>query len=120
LIAQTNIQTSGTYFVAASALVVIDAYDGDGYCYDKLGSATNPSQYGGSNLAGYTQQASMTDSLFVSAGDSVQLWCYSEYGYGYSYVYNAGLTATLINQAYGPGKRPKGNRPRPPGPTSAK
>ena len=44
------------------------------------------------------QQASIADVLFINAGDSAQLWCYSALGGG-SYAFNAGITATLINSA---------------------
>jgi hypothetical protein len=97
LVAQNTVQTSGTYFVSASALLVIDYYDGAGYCYDKLASSSTPRQYGGSGLADYTQQASITDSVYVSAGDSIQLWCYGYNGDGATEVYNAALTSTLID-----------------------
>lgn len=44
LVAQNDIQTSGVYFVSASALLVIDYYDGGAYCYDTLRSSGYPSQ----------------------------------------------------------------------------
>jgi hypothetical protein len=116
LIAQNIVPTSGTYFVSASALLVIDYYDGEGYCYDRLGSSYVQRQYGGANLAGYTLQASITDSVYVNAGDSIQLWCYSYYGDGYSFVYNAGLTSTLINTVSTGAKGQSVHRPaNPPG-----
>jgi hypothetical protein len=99
LVAQNSVQTSGTYFVSASALLSIDSYDGSAYCYDTLGSYNSPRQYGGSSLAGYYQQASITDALYVKAGDSIQLWCYGYYGDGNSYVYDVALTSILINSA---------------------
>jgi len=97
LVAQNTVQTSGTYFVSASALLVIDSYDGGAYCYDSLASTGSARQYGGSGLAGYTQQASIADSVYVNAGDSIQLRCYGYNGDGATYVYNAALTSTLIN-----------------------
>lgn len=116
LIAENPIQTSGMYFVSASALLVIDANDGSAYCYDAIRSNTYPRQYGGSNLANYTQQASITDAVYVNAGDAIQLWCYGGYGDGYSWVYNAELTSILINTAYsGPDKySPRRQAPPPP------
>ncbi len=99
LVAQNSVQTSGFYFVSASALLSIDTNDGAAYCYDTLGSYNSPRQYGGSNLAGYYQQASITDAVYVKAGDSIQVWCYGYNGDGASYVYNAALTSTLINSA---------------------
>ena len=116
LIAENPIQTSGTYFVSASSLLVIDANDGAAYCYDAIRSNPYPRQYGGSNFANYTQQASITDAVYVNAGDAIQLWCYSSYGDGYSYVYNADLTSILINTANsGPDKHsPHQQVPPPP------
>jgi len=114
LVMQNTVQTSGTYFVSASALLVIDYYDGAGYCYDRLASTSSPRQYGGSNLADYNQQASITDSVYVNAGDSIQLWCYGYYGDGATEVYNAALTSTLINTVTtSPGKR-RGRQLAPP------
>ena len=116
LIAENPIQTTGMYFVSASALLVIDAYDGSAYCYDMVRSSPYPRQYGGSNLASYTQQASITDAVFVNAGDAIQLWCYGYNGDGSSWVYNAELTSILINNAYsGPNKySPRRQAPPPP------
>jgi hypothetical protein len=103
LIAATNtIATTGTYYISASALLDINAGDTLGaFCYDTLASSGAAVQYGGSSSAGVEQgfqQAAITDVLFVGAGDSVQLWCYGSSG-GVSDVYNAGITATLINSA---------------------
>ena len=121
LVLQNTAQTSGTYFVSASALLVIDYYDGGAFCYDSLASANTPRQYGGSGLANYTQQASITDSVFVNAGDSIQLWCYGYYGDGATEVYNAALTSTLINSATTRLSKRRGQQPAPPpGPTRSK
>lgn len=116
LVAENPIQTSGMYFVSASALLVIDSNDGAAYCYDALRSSPFPRQYGGSNLANYTQQASITDAVYVGTGDAIQLWCYGYYGDGYSYVYDAELTSILINSAAsGPDKHsPHQQVPPPP------
>ena len=116
VIAEDPIQTSGMYFVSASALLVIDANDSAAYCYDAIRSNPYPRQYGGSNLANYTRQASITDAVYVNAGDAIQLWCYGYYGDGYSYVYNAELTSILINTANsGPDKHsPHMQAPPPP------
>jgi hypothetical protein len=115
-IAENLIQTSGTYFVSASALLGIDASDGAAYCYDEIRSYPVPRLYGGSNMAGSYQQASITDAVYVNAGDAIQLWCYGYYGDGYSSVYNAELTSILINTVNaGPGKRsPHQQAPPPP------
>jgi hypothetical protein len=117
LVLQNTAQTSGTYFVSASALLVIDYYDGGAFCYDSLASSNTPRQYGGSGLPNYTQQASITDSVYVNAGDSIQLWCYGYYGDGASEVYNAALTSTLINTVITrPGKHRGQRLAPPPGP----
>jgi len=101
VILQTNpVPTSGVYYINASALLEVASADPEGaFCYDALASAGTASQYGGSgDAADRLQQASIADMLFVSAGDSIQLWCESALGAG-SYVFNAGITATLINSA---------------------
>src|SRR5580692_6242042 len=114
LVLQNTVQTSGTYFVSASALLVIDYYDGAGYCYDTLASSRTPRQYGGSGLANYTQQASITDSMYVNAGDSIQLWCYGYNGDGATEVYNAALTSTLMNTVTARLKKRGGQQLAPP------
>jgi IPT/TIG domain len=120
LVAQNTVQTAGTYFVSASALLVISYDDGAGYCYDTLASSGTPRQYGGSNLGEYTQQASITDAVYANAGDSIQLWCYGYNGYDTSYVYNGGLTSTLINTVTTkPGKHRGQRLAPPPGPVRA-
>lgn len=78
VVAQTNtIGTSGTYYITASALLVIDSGDRGAFCY--VASANNPNpdgMFGGTTSTGY-QQASVSDALTVSAGDILELWCYS-------------------------------------------
>jgi len=121
LVAQNTVQTTGTYFVSASALLVIGYYDGAAYCYDQLASANTPRQYGGSNLGNYTQQAIIVDSVYVNAGDSIQLLCYGYYGTGDTEVYNAALTSTLINTVTTkPGKHRGQRQAPPPGPAGTR
>jgi hypothetical protein len=62
------------------------------FCYDTLASSGSASQYGG-----YIQ-ASISDVLFVGAGDSVKLLCYSG-GTAGDVAFNAGITATLIKSS---------------------
>jgi hypothetical protein len=88
--------TSGSYFVSASALPYVVNGDGYAFCYDTLASSGIPSQYGGGYQVDNYEQASISDVLFVSMGDSIQLWCYVG-GENGSTLYNAGLTAALIN-----------------------
>jgi hypothetical protein len=101
LVGQTNpVPTSGVYYINAAALLEVASADPEGaFCYDTTASSGTPSQYGGSgDAADRLQQASIADALFISAGDSAQLWCYSALGGG-SYDFNSGITATLINSA---------------------
>ena len=93
LVAQTNpVATSGTYFISASALLDVETGD-TVLCVDTTASSGSPSQFGGSTQFGL-QQASITDVISVSAGDSFQLWCSSNSD---SLADNAGMTAILIN-----------------------
>src|SRR5271168_1275119 len=100
LILQTDtIGTSGYYFISGSVLPAVASGDGYVFCYDTLASTGTASQYGGQYASGQTlnyAQVSVTDVLFIGAGDAVQLWCYTGGSNG-SYAFNAGLTATLIN-----------------------
>jgi hypothetical protein len=102
LILQTNtIGTSGSYFISGSVLPAVATGDEFVFCYDTLASNGTASQYGGQFASGQTinyAQVSVSDVLFVNAGDAVQLWCYTGGSNG-SYAFNAGLTATLINSA---------------------
>jgi hypothetical protein len=117
LVLQNTVQTSGTYFISFSAVLSIDYYDGAAYCYDSLASNSNPRQYGGSNLSNYALQASITDAVYVNAGDSIQVWCYGYYGDGNTEVDTAGLTSTLINTVTTrPGKHGRQRMAPPPGP----
>jgi hypothetical protein len=100
LIMQTNsISTSGTYFISASVFPYVAAGDQFVFCFDTLASNDTPSQYGGSDQSGNYAQVSITDVLFINSGDSVQVWCETE-GFNGTYVFSAGLTATLINSAH--------------------
>jgi hypothetical protein len=100
LIAQTKpVANAGTYFLSASAALDIDAADESGVtCYDTTATGGSPIQQSGSITPG-AQAASITDVIRVSAGDSFQLWCYNSDG-GQSSIFNAGLTAILINNAF--------------------
>jgi Collagen triple helix repeat (20 copies) len=98
IIMQTNpVATSGTYFISAGVLPFVEAGDSDVFCFDTLASTGTPSQWGGSFQSGNYAQASMTDVLFISAGDAVQIGC--ESGGTSSFVFNAAVTATLINSS---------------------
>jgi hypothetical protein len=98
-IAHTNpVAATGTYFVSATALLESAADSSGALCYDTTASSGSPSQFAGSSSFGF-QQASIADVITVSAGDSFQLWCFTQNG-GTSSVFNAGITATLINNAF--------------------
>jgi len=110
LIAQTNpVGTSGTYYISGQDLPFVATGDSYVFCYDALASTGIASQYGGNFSAGSTYaQASITDVLFIGAGDSVQLWCYTGGANG-SYSFNGGITATLINSPNKAKKAPSQN-----------
>jgi hypothetical protein len=98
-VAQTNpVGISGTYFISASVLPFVASGDSFTFCYDTLASSGSASQYGvGDTSDGYIQ-ASISDVLFVGAGDSVKPLCYSG-GTAGDVAFNAGITATLINSS---------------------
>jgi Collagen triple helix repeat (20 copies) len=102
LILQTDtVATSGYYFISGSVLPAVATGDEYVFCYDTLASSGTASQYGGQYASGQTinyAPVSISDVLFVGAGDAVQLWCYTAASNG-SYAFNAGLTATLINSS---------------------
>jgi Collagen triple helix repeat (20 copies) len=99
VIAQTDpIVTSGVYYINASALLNIDAQDFAAYCYITPASqGFDDSIVGGSSDVGHYQSASVTDTWFISAGDTFQLVCYSNAGDTNTFAFDAGLTAVLIN-----------------------
>ena len=100
VVAQTKlIQTTGTYYVNATAQLFIDPYNDQGaFCYVTTGSnGFHPDGLYGGSSSFLFQQASIADSWFVTAGDVVQLVCYSIKNDSQTSVRNASLTATLIN-----------------------
>ena len=106
VIAQSDtVETSGVYLITATAL--LDVTSGAGvYCY--ITTADNNFLDGiqaGSNLAGY-QTAAVTDAWFVSAGDAIQLHCYTSGAAGSS-VNNGSLTAILMNSTFAPSAQNK-------------
>jgi hypothetical protein len=102
VVAQTKpIQVSGTYFINAAALLYIDAADIGAYCFVTLVSNGNgDGLLGGSSNSSNFEQASIADSWSVSAGDAIQLMCQSGSVDPNTLVWNASLTATLINSAF--------------------
>ena len=113
VVAQTGpIQVSGLYYINATASLIVGTSD-DALCYVTTASnGFNPDGlYGGSGNPGTDAQfvdyaqASIADAWIVSAGDVVQLVCYSIGGNPASGAANASLTATLINSGFN-GKEP--------------
>ncbi len=99
VVAKTHpVATAGTYFVATSAMPYIRGADGYVYCYDTLASSGQPFEYGGGFGSNVYVTTSTSDVMFITAGDSVELVCYTG-GTNGSFLYNAGVTATLINSS---------------------
>lgn len=110
-ITQTNpITTAGTYFISAQVLPYVEAGDEYVFCYDALGSTEAASQWGGSYQSANYAEASISDVLFINAGDTVQLWCETG-GTNGSHAFNAAITATLINSS-NKAKRAQSRNPR--------
>jgi hypothetical protein len=98
LILATFVQTSGVYYVTGSALLNISPGSGV-YCYLTTATEGGGGTQGGSNIAGFNQ-ASMSNSMYASAGDYLEMWCYDPANLGTSYVWNSSLTGVLINSAF--------------------
>jgi len=98
-----GVSTSGTYYLSATALLVIDGSDASAYCFVTPTSevASPDGQYGGSSVVGQVQQATLIDSFLVSAGDSFELVCHSNGNDANTYVNSAALTAILIGTSNG-------------------
>ena len=89
--------TAGVYYVNASAELYIDISDAAAYCYvTPTSSGAADGNYGGSSVLGNYQQASIVDFFFLSAGDSLQLVCFSSLSDSNTAVQSAAMTATLI------------------------
>ena len=93
------IETSGLYYISGSARLDIALDDAGGFCFDALVSSEIANQIGESSNRGRIT-VSITDALFINAGDSVEKWCYSGVNSPSSSVLNAGLTAILINSEF--------------------
>jgi hypothetical protein len=92
------------YYIAASAL--LDVSSGDGvYCYTTTGAnGINVfDMQAGSNVPGFVSTAP-SDAIFISAGDVFQFYCYSGGADTTSSVFDAALTATLIDSSFAPKK----------------
>jgi hypothetical protein len=111
LVAETPAVQAGTYFVSASTLFFLATGD-DGFCYiTSVNNAGVTGNYGGTGTGGSYAQASNTDVFSVTDGDAFQLFCYNA-GLS-SEVFNATMTATLINSASTATKGSSQNLPHP-------
>ena len=114
VVAQTNtIATAGTYFVSTSAMPFIVSGDTYAFCFDTLASNGSAFQYGGGYGSEVYVTTSTSDVIFVGAGDAIQLRCYTGGSNG-SFVYNAGITATLIHSSDKAKKGRSGHGHQPP------
>lgn len=103
VVAQSNpVQVSGVYYVNATSLVYVDSADAAVYCFVTTASnGLNPDGlWGGGSVAGHYQQASVSDTWFVVAGDLIQMACESNTNDASSFANNASLTATLISSSF--------------------
>jgi hypothetical protein len=92
------IQTTGFYYINATALFYVDTGD-LGACYVTLASNGNFDGLQGASSVSAYQTVSIADARVVSAGDSIQLTCYSLGGDSHTVGTNASLTATLMNSS---------------------
>jgi len=103
VVAQTNpIQVSGVYYINATALLDVDTGDA-GFCFVTVasnGGSDNLYGGGGGVNSPTALQASIADAWTVSAGDAVQMVCFSGFGDSNTTVQNASLTAILINSGF--------------------
>jgi hypothetical protein len=101
LVASTGALPAGTYYVTATAFLSTDGAN-FGYCYIAKGS--NPSgelSFGGGGPAGEIQAAE-TVAASVTAGDTLQEWCYVNQGGGPNATAGpAGITAVRILSSSG-------------------
>ncbi len=94
LVAQTAAVPQGTYFVNASALLVLGAVD-HAFCY--VTSTNGNPDFGGSSASDGFQQASTTEVFSVTDGEAIQLMCYSSVDQT-SLVFDATLAAIRIDK----------------------
>ncbi|MGI8824201.1 MAG: hypothetical protein ACR2JC_00880 [Chloroflexota bacterium] len=113
-VVRTNaVGTSGEYYVSASTLLYVDSTDGV-YCWiTPVSSGANDGALAGSNAGGNYQSASMTDYFFLSAGDSLEVLCYSATGDTNSHSYDATMNAILIGSSNAASAKPASHQPLP-------
>ncbi|HEY7430124.1 MAG TPA: hypothetical protein VH641_05250 [Streptosporangiaceae bacterium] len=113
LVATTRDMSAGTYYVTATALLIVASGDGEGYCWIAKGS--NPGgaiAYGGENHE-QDVNAAATAAVSVAAGDTLQEWCSTGGTHG-SEAYNAGITAIRVLFFAGTAPAHTGTRTRSP------
>jgi hypothetical protein len=94
------VATSGWYYISGSVLVYLDTtFDVNVSCFDNLSNGRISQLSGGTTSISGFVTVSLTDALFINAGDYVTLWCQGQIDSPVSFVENAGLTAILINNA---------------------
>jgi hypothetical protein len=106
VVAQTNaVPASGVYYIDASALLNMASGEGV-YCYTSTGANGGGvfDMQAGANIPGFLSTAP-SDAIFINQGDVFQFWCYDSGGSS-SQVYDAAITATLINSSFAP-KKPR-------------
>lgn len=99
-VASTGALAGGTYYVNASALVSVASGDSYGFCFIRKGSNPTPLSYGGTEVQGNYVNATETVAASVSAGDTLQEWCYTGGANG-SDAYNAGINAIRVLSSSG-------------------
>jgi len=103
------VPTTGLYFVNATAFLYVDPNDAGAYCYITLASSSiYDGIIGGAAQpgTGLSMSVSLADVWQVTAGDTIELMCYSESGGTSTYVNNGALHAVLIEGILLPVKQP--------------
>lgn len=91
------VKQTGFYFVTAAAAVALASSDSQAVCYIGLKvSAPSDNIFGVSSVPGAFEQAAITDFLYVTAGNPIELICMSARLDPNTFVMNAALTATLV------------------------
>lgn len=90
------VQQTGTYFVNASALLIIDSSDSRAGCAVMPKNSSRDGIIGESSATGYWQPVAISDFFSVTAGTPIELICASGTNDPNTLVPDAGLTAVLI------------------------
>jgi hypothetical protein len=98
-VASTGALAAGTYYVNATALLLVATGDRFGFCYVAKGSTNAAVSYGGAFQENYVQAAESI-AMSISSGDTVQEWCYAGGSNG-SVAYNSGITAIRVLSSSG-------------------